>query len=887
MKVDTNKKAGLSIDYSLSATGATLDDISEEKLAKYSKKTIDNACRLKAKYGTKYSDEYYLDYSSRNTYINMVEHLGEPQRARASMCAVQDPNWQGYSYEEIIQMENNGVKIPQEVLLWAHSQQESDIVSYEVIESEALNDDNTSTGEISDSSDINALLKNAQIYTVKSTSAQKTAEEDAQKYSELSTQAKKIQAENKNTYKDELDKISKLTKEWKQLDTKNKNGTLNVSEKTKYNELSKTINSESTTSNKKEVAFNERELDELLSSMSGLSEKTTENTKTANETIQASEALSNKIKTYNTNQQKYNTQGVVDSGSLDNPITGTNAFSIEAVSMEAGKNLETQTNETDATLTEESNLEVKEFAKEYSRNAQEAVKSTNNSTKADNEADTTTSETDTQTQTEDSEQEKSKTFTVIPRAGVVPSITATATTILSMTDLLTSQTNVGGIHDSLIQAQEKTTKMAKSVQKEEKKTETEHNSNEKKIEAKEKELEETKKQKEEQVKSSSEQITQDAENENNTNAPDTDNKTPKSPVIDEGDAEQEAIANEIVTVANADEKLKGTANAQNMKLKQSVSSNDKVTETLDKQNKALDKRNDNAKTVAANTILTGVMTVADGTLNISVGTPMTASGNPVTVAKGVKLVNEGVQETVAGTGAIVTGGVSLGTSIAVDESVRTFKDATKAAKLTNKLQTKQVKETTDNLREMGILEVSGSVQDVTSGGSTSPENPAKTVATSTTKAVKEPEKQEQPTQVTENIEQQPQDTTTTQESEISNDNPQPAEQAQPSAQTSQSKVVTDSQVEEKPLSDDEKITIIKENYSDEEIEARISDDEENDDSNIIAAASINASANIVKTTNTDDKLARKLSRFNNDSIIESRKKMKKVQAVSASSGKKA
>ena len=89
------------------------------------------------------------------------------------------------------------------------------------------------------------------------------------------------------------------------------------------------------------------------------------------------------------------------------------------------------------------------------------------------------------------------------------------------------------------------------------------------------------------------------------------------------------------------------------------------------------------------------------------------------------------------------------------------------------------------------------------------------------------------------------------------------------------------------MSDSELISIIKDVYTDEEIEARISDDSD-DDSNVTAAsASINASANIVKSTNTDDKLARKLSRFNNDSIIESRKKMKKVQAVSASSGKKA
>lgn len=106
------------------------------------------------------------------------------------------------------------------------------------------------------------------------------------------------------------------------------------------------------------------------------------------------------------------------------------------------------------------------------------------------------------------------------------------------------------------------------------------------------------------------------------------------------------------------------------------------------------------------------------------------------------------------------------------------------------------------------------------------------------------------------------------------------------SQTSPSKIAA-SQIAEKPLTDNEKIEIIKEEYSDEEINARISDNEEKDDSNIIAAASSNASANIVKTTNTDDKLTRKLSRFNNDSIIESRKKMKKVQAVSAASGKKA
>lgn len=866
MKVNS-KKTGLNIDYSQNTTGITLSDIPEDKLALYSQKTIENACRLKAKYGNKYSDEYYLNYSSRDSYIRMVENFSESKRTNAAMCAVQDPNWQGYSYEEIIQMENNGVKIPQEVLLWAHAQQESDIVSYEIIESEALNDNNTSTGEISNSSDINTLLKNAQIYTVKSTSAQKTAEEDAERYSELSTQAKKIQSENKNTYKDELEKISKLTKEWKQLDTKNKNGTLNSSEKNRYNELSKTINSESNNNNKKEVAFNEKELDELLSSMNGLSEKTTENTKIADETIQASEALSNKIKTYNTSQQTHNSMGVLDEGSFDNPITGTNAFSIESVSMEAGKNLENQSNETDAILTEDSNLEVKEFAKEYSRKAKEAVKSSNNSTsKSNNETDTTTSETETKT--EEPEQEKTKTFTVNPAVGVTPSITATATTIRSMNDLSTNKNNVEEIHNSLVQSQEKATKNAKNVKKEEKKAEKEHNSNEKKIEAKENELEAIKQQAD-NVKSTSEQVVEEPK----ADTPDEEKNPPQTPVVDNKEGEQEAIVNEIVTVLNADEKLKGTANSQNMKLKQSVSSNDKTTETLEKQNKALDKRNSNAKTVATNTTLTGTMTATAGALSIGVGTPMMASLNPVTAAWGAKLVQEGIKETVAGTGAIVTGEISLGVSGDVDENIKDFNSTVKSAKLTNKTQSKQIKETTNTLREIGQLEVSENMQTATAEGATTTKKPEKTT---TSKTVKVPEKEEPVVDQTKEI-------TPLQEVEDRNNTEQTTK---PNSQTSPSKVAA-SQIAEKPLTDNEKIEIIKEEYSDEEINARISDNEENDDSNIIAAASSNASANIVKTTNTDDKLTRKLSRFNNDSIIESRKKMKKVQAVSAASGKKA
>lgn len=880
VQVDSSTTKGkLYIDYSQSTSGVTLDGVSEDELSKYSQKTIDNACRLKAKYGDKYTDEFYLNYSSGISYIKMVNRLGAPQEARSSMYAIQDPNWQGYSYEEIIQMENNGVKIPQDVLLWAHAQQESDIVSYEVIESEALNDDNTSTGEISDSTDINALLKNAQISTVKATSAQKIAEENSETYSELSTQAKKIKDKNKNSYKDELDKISKLSKEWKQLDTKNKNGTLNASEKIKYNELSKTINAENSNSNKKEIAFNERELDDLISSMNGLEAKTTENVKIASETIQASEALSNKIKTYNTSSQQYKTQGILGAGSLDNPISGTNSFSIENVSMEAGKNLEAQTNETQTVLTDEASLDVKEFAKEYSRNAQDAAKNTSSSTTKDDETETVTT-SDSESKTSEPKEEKTNTFSVSIKAGFKPAIKAAATTTLSIADLLLNQSGVSSTKTSLEKAQQKTEKEAVSVQKEEKTTEKEHDKNEKKVVEKETELKTIQEQKQTEAEATESQQVEEAPKAKET--PKAEEDSPQPIVAEEDNPEQEEIINEIALVTSQDENLKTKANVQNMKLKQSVSSDDKLAKLLNTQNKGLSKRNNNAQEVATNTMICGTLTTVRGAVDISTGTPMMASINPATVATGTKLVHEGTKEIVAGSAAIVVGGVGLGISSTVNDNIRDFSDVIKSSTQTNKAQAKQVKDTTANLKAMGAIAVS----DTDSGNNDSSNQTTnnKPVAgernsSPSLKDVQNPEDKEEIITPEQDKQEEP-------KSEIQAVGAN-SDQEKPAVQTSQSKVAQPEQPEERELSDSELISIIKDVYTDEEIEARISDDSD-DDSNVTAAsASINASANIVKSTNTDDKLARKLSRFNNDSIIESRKKMKKVQAVSASSGKKA
>ena len=49
-----------------------------------------------------------------------------------------------------------------------------------------------------------------------------------------------------------------------------------------------------------------------------------------------------------------------------------------------------------------------------------------------------------------------------------------------------------------------------------------------------------------------------------------------------------------------------------------------------------------------------------------------------------------------------------------------------------------------------------------------------------------------------------------------------------------------------------------------------------------SSAAASANTNTANSYESDDKVDRKLARFNNDSIIESKKKKKKVQGVSAS-----
>lgn len=388
--IDTS---GVSID-------ADLAQVHSERVVEYAKK-------LKAKNGTKYSDEYYLSMAKSIDNREMRGAYSEVFHKKAALCPIQDPQWAGYSYEEIIQMENSGYKIPEEVLLWAHAQQESDVVAYQIISDETNLDDNSSTEEITGDNSINNIQKTAKEYVNKADNAQKDNLLKIEEFQKTVDKAQEIKKERENSYKNSIQEVTKLSDELKQLETKNKNKTLSQSEESRYNELRKILNN-SNNNTMQQHQTDSDELDELLSSMNKLNSEATENIQLSQNTLKAAEALSKLGRNYNDNMATHSTKGIVykNTGLLNDILYGVNATAIQKVALDTGTALETNTNGILSELNNGKNIELESFAKEYTRTVQNLMPKNNQSAQENNTDKTEENQTLTQSTKSDPTKEK-------------------------------------------------------------------------------------------------------------------------------------------------------------------------------------------------------------------------------------------------------------------------------------------------------------------------------------------------------------------------------------------------------------------------------------------------------------------------------------------------
>ena len=188
---------------------------------------------------------------------------------------VLDPQWSQYSYEEILQMEDNGVLIPKEILEIAHSLQEEDATTYEIEMNEAeqqqaLEDQNQTQQE-----DDTATKKASFFELVGKAAAQidkceEKEEQINQKIKDLTPTANETQTlKDKflNRQKDALAKLLDAAKEWKELKKKADNGKeLTPFEQRRFEELSKHFDSEN--QENEQLGKNVKsELDEITKSL--------------------------------------------------------------------------------------------------------------------------------------------------------------------------------------------------------------------------------------------------------------------------------------------------------------------------------------------------------------------------------------------------------------------------------------------------------------------------------------------------------------------------------------------------------------------------------------------------------------------------------------------
>lgn len=194
------------------------------------------------------SDEQYKNFKKTSIIRNAT--LEAFAKARG---LVLDPVWSQYSYEEILQMEDNGVLIPKEILDIAHSLQEDDTTTYELEineaeQQQALEDQNqiqqedeTSTKKAS----FFELIGKASAQINKCEEKETQINESIKDLTPVANETQTLKDKFLSKQKSALAKLLETAKEWKELKKKVDDGKeLSPLEKRRFEELSKHFDTE-------------------------------------------------------------------------------------------------------------------------------------------------------------------------------------------------------------------------------------------------------------------------------------------------------------------------------------------------------------------------------------------------------------------------------------------------------------------------------------------------------------------------------------------------------------------------------------------------------------------------------------------------------------------
>ena len=186
-----------------------------------------------------YASSLILKHNSAANSLNLdavFSTLGKPL----------DPQWSQYSYEEILQMEDNGVLIPEEFLEWAHSMQSSNTVEYQ-LDTGDVNDINDAEGLQADIGDAGNMGKKnvAMVFNKQVASQAEIIQQAEQEFQQYSSQLESATDEAQTIQNNALKKVQELMTEWQTIDAKVKRGEeLTEDEKSRYGQLGILMNNE-------------------------------------------------------------------------------------------------------------------------------------------------------------------------------------------------------------------------------------------------------------------------------------------------------------------------------------------------------------------------------------------------------------------------------------------------------------------------------------------------------------------------------------------------------------------------------------------------------------------------------------------------------------------
>jgi len=711
----------LKLNESYSTSGITLDANLTDK---YSDEVVELAKQLKAKNDgkskVKYSDAFYLQYAKSMKLQYLQGRSGEIYHNQSNDCIVEDSQWANYSYEEIIEMEHNGVKIPEDVLVWAHAQQQDDITSYVMVSDETNTEDSSTTSDsATGDSDTNALQKKAKEYILQAEKAQEQSEIQYNEHKIKVEKANNIKRKKENNYQETMDNVSKKVDEWKKLDEKKKQGGhLSFTERLRYKQLSKLLDS-SEGKLIKDLQADSNDLEEFLDSLSGMDSTITEDTKISQDTILAGKNLGGQDQKYNSETQTHETRGTVydGNGSSSDVLFNVTGDEIANLAIEKGTDLQTFSQTMDEAVTDNISSGLVDFAGDYTDRAAQAQEKITNK-------DSNKEEQEQQKAEDDAKDAESdfKGYSVSKSISYKNSIKASLITARATVETAAHQVTAANSDKKVKKSLKKSLKETKELNKEAEKSAAEH---EKNMQQEEDFLNQLERVREEAQTKASEQENQNINSEQNkmqkaqntqpeqetgkTEPEQEQQQQPEVQDVQEEDANSEASAEEqniigqIETVETEDKKDTSKVKKSAQKAAASNAKFVKETKTLTTQNTELAKRSANLNQISEDTMFVGVGTIAKSIISNAVGNLLVSTGtalmsSPYTYSQGLKMdlkgidyINLGIKEATYGTVAVGTAAVGLVSSSVADDKVSDINGVLKETKIAQKSSTQAVK----------------------------------------------------------------------------------------------------------------------------------------------------------------------------------------------------